>query len=120
MRKSVDVPGRIGSFFHSIRFRLVLWFSVILALVLIAFSAFIYINQSRDILGESEFRLERKMAALELTLTVSPTGIMVPQGVLQDTDVLVFTDPAGQVLASNGPLPAQETLSLAAHAKLGI
>ena len=111
-------PGRIGTILHSIRFRLVLWFSVILALVLIAFSAFIYINQSRDILGESEFRLERKMAALELTLTFSPSGILVPPGVLQDTDVLVFTDPTGQVLASNGPLPAQETLSLAEHAKL--
>jgi signal transduction histidine kinase len=94
----------------------VLWFSVILALVLIAFSSFIYINQGRDILGESEFRLERKMATLELTLTVTPTGILVPPGVLQDTDVLVFVSAAGQVLASNGPLPAEETLSLATHA----
>ncbi len=116
-QKRLKLSGRIGSFFHSIRFRLVLWFSVILSLVLIAFSAFIYINQSRDILGESEFRLERKMAALELTLTVSPTGIIVPRGVLQDTDVLVFTDATGQVLASNGPLPAKDTLSLAAQAK---
>jgi len=116
-QKRLKLSGRIGSFFHSIRFRLVLWFSVILALVLIAFSAFIYINQSRDILGESEFRLERKMAALELTLSVSSTGIIVPRGVLQDTDVLVFTDATGQVLASNGPLPAKDTLSLAAQAK---
>ena len=116
-QKRLRFTGWIGSFFHSIRFRLVLWFSVILALVLIAFSGFIYINQSRDILGESEFRLERKMAALELTLTVTSNGILVPPGVLQDTDVLVFTDPAGQVLASHGPLPAQETLGLAAHAR---
>ena len=49
--------GRLGSFLHSIRFRLVLWFSAILALVLFVFSAFIYLNQSRDILGDSEFRL---------------------------------------------------------------
>jgi signal transduction histidine kinase len=114
------LPGfgkRLASLFHSIRFRLVLWFTVILALVLLAFSAFIYINQGRDILGESEFRLERKMAALEVTLTLTSGGILVPQGVLQDTDVLVFLDPNGQVLASHGPLPAQDTLSLAAHAR---
>jgi heavy metal sensor kinase len=111
------LPGKIGTVLHSIRFRLVLWFSVILALVLAAFSAFIYINQSRDILGESEFRLERKMAALELTLTITSNGIVVPQGILQDTDVLVFTNSSGQVLASQGALPAQETLSLAAQAQ---
>jgi hypothetical protein len=113
----LTLPGRIDSILHSIRFRLVLWFSAILALVLFAFSAFIYINQGRDILGESEFRLERKMATLELTLTVTPSGILVPPGVLQDTDVLVFTDPNGQVLASHGPLVAQETLLLAMHAR---
>ena len=108
---------RFGSIIHSIRFRLVMWFTAILALVLIAFSGFIYINQGRDILGESEFRLERKMAALDVTLTVTPGGILVPPGVLQDTDVLVFVDPNGQVLASHGPLVAQETISLAARAQ---
>ena len=109
--------SRIGSVLHSIRFRLVLWFSAILALVLVTFSAFIYINQSRDFRGEAEFGLERKMATLELTLTVTPSGIMVPSGVLQDTDVLVFLDASGQVLASHGPLPAQEAISLAARAR---
>lgn len=116
-QKRVTVPARVGSFLHSIRFRLVLWFTVILALVLFAFSAFIYINQGRDILGDSEFRLENKMTALAVTLTVTPSGILVPPGVLQDTDVLVFTDSKGQVLASHGPLPAQDNLDLAARAR---
>jgi heavy metal sensor kinase len=109
-------PTRFSSFLHSIRFRLVLWFSAILAVVLVVFSVFIYINQGRDILGESEFRLERKMAALGATLTISPSGILVPPGILQDTDVLVFIDPDGQVLASHGPLPASDTRRLAARA----
>ena len=116
LQKSPSFSKRIGSILHSIRFRLVLWFSVILAMVLIVFSGFIYANQSRDILGESEFSLERKMAALAVTLTISPDGIVVPQGVLQDTDILVFTDPNGQVLASHGSIPAQDSQSLAAHA----
>jgi heavy metal sensor kinase len=116
-KKRLALPGRFVSFFHSIRFRLVLWFSVILALVLFVFSAFIYINQGRDILGDSEFRLENKMAALAVTLTITPNGILVPPGVLQDTDVFVLADPNGQVLASHGPLPAQDELVLAARAR---
>ena len=115
-----NLPGfgkRLSLFFHSIRFRLVLWFAVILALVLFAFSAFVYINQARDFQGEAQFRLERKMATLEVTLTVTRSGILVPQGILQDTDVLVLIDPAGQVLASRGPIPAQDAVQLAARAQ---
>jgi two-component system OmpR family sensor kinase len=115
--KLPPLPNRIGLFLHSIRFRLVLWYTAILALVLIVFSAFIYINQSRDILGESEFRLERKMAALGGTLTVTPGGLLVPPGVLQDTDVFVFTDSNGQVLASHSPLPDPDTQKLATRAR---
>ena len=115
--KLPTAPKGLSSILHSIRFRLVLWFTAILAVVLFAFSAFIYINQSRDFRGESEFRLERKLAALGATLTVTSEGILVPPGVLQDTDVLLFTNPNGQVLASHGPLPTQDTLNLAAHAR---
>jgi hypothetical protein len=109
------LPKRIVSVLHSIRFRLVLWYTAILALVLFAFSAFIYIKQTRDILGESEFRLERKMAALGVTLTATSEGLLVPPGVLQDTDVFVFADANGRVLASHGPLTTHDTLTLASH-----
>ncbi len=117
MKDRQGILKRIASIFRSIRFRLVLWFTVILALVLCTFSAFVYISQSRDIRGEAEFRLERKMAALEVTLTVTSNGLLVPQGVLQDTDVLVFLGPTGRVLASYGPIPAQDAVRLAARAQ---
>jgi signal transduction histidine kinase len=94
-----------------------MWFSVILALVLIVFSAFIYVNQTRDIIGESVYRMERKMAALGENLTVTPNEILVPPGVLQDTDVLIFTGPDGQVLASHGSQPAQDTQALVGRAQ---
>jgi hypothetical protein len=41
MTKKLSPPN----FFHSLRFRLVLWFTAILALVMFAFSAFIYLSQ---------------------------------------------------------------------------
>jgi heavy metal sensor kinase len=108
---------RISSLLHSIRFRLVLWFSAILALVLFAFSAFIYINQRRAFIGESEYRLQRKLTALGAGLTATSEGILVPPGVLQDTDVLIFTNSNGQVLASHGPLPEQDNINLANRAR---
>ena len=115
--KRLTLRDRLDSFLHSIRFRLVLWFSAILALVLFVFSAFIYANQSRDILGDSEFRLENKMAALAVTLNVMPGSLLIPPGVLQDTDVFLLTDSQGQVLASHGPLPDQENLVLVTRAQ---
>ena len=118
--KTQKLPGigkRIVFLFHSIRFRLVLWFAAILAFVLAAFSVFVYINQARDIQGEAQFRLERKMAALEVTLTMTQNGILIPQGVLQDTDILVIVAPTGQVVASRGPIQAQDAGALAVRAQ---
>lgn len=115
-KKSTTFPRRISVFLHSIRFRLVLWFSAILAVVLAVFSGFIYANQSRDILGESEFSLERKMSALAVTLSISPDGIAIPQGILQNSDILIFTDTNGQVLASHGSILAQDSQNLATYA----
>src|SRR5512143_1509962 len=110
------IGRRISFFLHSIRFRLVLWFAVILAIVLAAFSGFVYYNQSRDIQGEAEYRLERKLAALETTLTLTPTGFILPDGILQDTDVLLLVAPNGSVVGSKGPIPAQDASVLAAEA----
>jgi len=101
---------------RSVRFRITLWFTFILALILAAFSAFVYYNQTRDIRGEAQFRLQSKMAAIELTMRITPNGLLVPQGILQDTDVLVFLGPDGKVIASYGPIPAEEAAQLATRA----
>ena len=116
IQKPAAIFRRISSILHSIRFRLVMWFSAILALVLVVFSGFIYANQRRDILGESEFSLERKMAALAVSLSITGEGITVPNGILQNSDILIFTDQSGQVLASHGSILAQDSQSLATYA----
>jgi heavy metal sensor kinase len=116
---STRLPGiskRLGYLFHSIRFRLVLWFAAILAIVLAAFSIFVYINQSRDIRSEAEYRLERKLAAFDETLTLTANGIYLPQGVLQDTDILILVSNNGQVIASRGPIPNDDADTLARQA----
>jgi signal transduction histidine kinase len=112
-----SITRRAGMFFHSIRFRLVAWFAVILTIVLFVFSIFVFFNQSRDIQADAQQRLERKIATLEVTLTFTSNGVVFPQGILQDTDVLVFLSPNGQVLASQGPIPAEAAVQLAARAQ---
>ncbi len=55
--------GRLLAFLQSIRFRLTLWFVLMLALVLAAFSTFIYLNQGRalrdDAIGHLQEQAER-------------------------------------------------------------
>ncbi len=101
------------TFIHSIRFRLVLWFTIILALVLFAFSAFIYYNQARDIRGEALYRLEHKLEAVETTLLGSQNNPVH----LQESDVFVLLGGDGDVLASQGIASEQEVLALARDAQ---
>jgi two-component system OmpR family sensor kinase len=118
--RSFKLPSfgkRITYFFHSVRFRLVLWFAAILAIVMATFSGFVYYNQSRDIQGEAQFRLAQKMAALRLVLSITPNGFVLPQGILQDTDILIYANSSGNVVTSQGPIPTQDASQLAARAQ---
>ena len=103
----------LTTFFHSIRFRLVLWFTVILALVLIVFSAFIYYSQARDIRGDAMYRLESKLEAVEATLLGSRNNPVH----LQESDVLVLLGADGDVLASQGISSQQEVQVLVKDAQ---
>jgi heavy metal sensor kinase len=112
-----NLGKRVMLLVQSIRFRITLWFTAILALVLLVFSIFVYYNQARDIGIDDLSRLEHKMTALEATILLSPNGIMVPDGVLQDTDVFVFLSSDGQVIASKGPLSAQQVIQMVINAQ---
>jgi len=56
--------NRVNLLLHSIRFRLALWFVVILGIVVVAFSAFIYIRQVMDMREAAIGRLEIKARRL--------------------------------------------------------
>ena len=112
-------PNKI-SFLHSIRFRLLLWFTAILALVLIIFSAFIYFNQSRDLeddaLGQLGRRLTRLQATLRVSLQEQNGKLTFPEGILEDTDVFALIGPNGQVLTSQGTFPSGDANQVAKQA----
>ena len=107
---------RVGDVIGSIRFRLTLWFVAILAVILLVFSTFIYIQQARALREASLARLENKFTQLQtlvqlpvreltraghLTLPSMPDNA---QPLLQDGDVMAITDTSGQVVQATGPL----------------
>jgi len=111
------------TFFHSIRFRLLMWFTAILALVLIIFSAFIYFNQTRDLEDDALGQLERQLTRLQGTVRVSlheQNGqLVLPENSLEDADALALIGSNGQVLASYGTFPTNNVAQIAKQALQG-
>jgi heavy metal sensor kinase len=110
----------LTTFFHSIRFRLLLWFTAILALVLFLFCAFIYYNQARDLTDDSLGRMESRLSRLQETLRISlhqQNGqIILPENTLQATDVFALINSNGQILASYGAFPKGDTIQVVTQA----
>lgn len=126
MKSPSGLKKNLTTFFHSIRFRLLLWFTAILTLVMILFSAFIYFNQARDLEDDSLGQLQRRITPLQETLRISirqQNGqIVLPNAVLQNNEFLALVGPSGQILASQGSYPTQNIAQKASQAmenKLG-
>jgi signal transduction histidine kinase len=116
--------GRLKALLRSIRFRLTLWFAAILALVMLVFSTFVYIQQSRSLQAATIARLQGKFSELQagfalpaqesfeghLTLPAVPAGA---QPLLQQGDVIAVTDVSGTVVQSLGPLSASQINQIA-------
>lgn len=103
-------------FFHSIRFRLLLWFTSILVIVLIIFSAFIYYNKVSDLEDDSIGLLERRLVRLQESLRISlreENGQLVfPEELLDKTDVFALVGPDGTILTNYGTFPEDNTVQL--------
>jgi len=107
---------RSGTLIRSIRFRLVLWFTVILAVILCAFSGFLFYTQSRNLQEEAVRELDRRATSLleyvQSALSQGTGQITLPRGLLRDTDVFLLIGPDGQVLASQGSIPALQVVQV--------
>ena len=117
---------RLVQFFQSIRFKLVLWFVLILGVVLVLFSGFVYWRQTQDTrsiaMGRLNFTLERILGPAyeresinEQPLQFSPTITSSPSDQsnnLQETDVIAIQAVSGEILQSTGILAAEQIQQL--------
>jgi len=107
---------RLGVLLHSIRFRLVLWFTAILAIILCAFSAFLFYTQSHNIQEEAIREIDRRLTGVaqnvQIALVQGSRQISISSGLLRDSDVFILLSPEGQVLVSQGPVPAQVAIQV--------
>lgn len=100
---------------QSIRFRLALWFVLILGAVMILFSIFVYTRQVRDLRSAAVTRLVYQSEKLANTLRITNrdffnrTPLRIPsdpqsgESFLRAGDVLAFVAANGEVLQSWGP-----------------
>ncbi len=115
-----------GLFMHSIRFRLVLWFVLILGVVMSVFSGFVYWRQVQDVrsiaVGRLNFTLDHLLGpasdgdhALEHLEAGSPITAGTTFGAnanLLNTDVVAFQSADGSIVQSSGALSTQQIQAL--------
>jgi signal transduction histidine kinase len=104
-------PRGLATFVHSIRFRLTLWFVLILAIVLATFSGLIYVTQSRSLRSDVARRLREQSIQAQAALAESeiehenqgPAPINPLTGDrLSTQEVLILTDAQGSISGAWG------------------
>ncbi len=125
MRKfSTIIPEHLRTLLTSIRLRLTLWFVVILGLVLLVFSVFVYTIQGRDLRQQTLDRLENKINQIQSLngfshLEPFENQITIPNispetgPLLQQEEVLAVVDTKGQVVQKYGPVTNNDVNRLA-------
>jgi heavy metal sensor kinase len=109
-----NIGNGLTIFFHSIRFRLTLWFVLILALVLAGFSVFIYFAQARDLqvdeVGHMQDKFAHVMAFFRTpdwqSSNLSPSLVPGSNTPLQAGDMLILADINGQTMQNWGVSPS--------------
>jgi signal transduction histidine kinase len=107
--------NRFSNVFRSIRFRLSLWFVIVLALIMAGFSGFVYYSQAQSTYNRAEDRLNLRMRELDLLIRRSPlheegdldrvpVAAITSDKPLQSNEVLVASGVSGGSLTSWGPI----------------
>ena len=122
-------PGGLSNFLHSIRFRLSLWFVLVLAFILLIFSTFVYYRQTQAVYDQTTARLNIRMRDLELVFRQANSNDHDERGwlrapgtapgspfVLQSNEVLVLSDQNGKPADVFGPVSSAQATQLAALA----
>ncbi|TLN06269.1 hypothetical protein FDZ74_13130, partial [bacterium] len=103
-----------ASFFHSIRFRLTLWFLAVLGLILLIFCLFVYSIQARQLTQLAQTQLESRAKELQLYIQMTQHGeedreghalpILSDQGLLNlgEHNFLALVSADGVLLGSAG------------------
>lgn len=116
---------RLTHFLHSVRFRMALWFALVLAVVMLVFSAFVYYRTWQDLRNETAARLTLRLSDYRSMVMHNYRenrgwGWWRAQGasatfVLEDAEVLILSDIDGTVTASWGNLSPGVTEQVSAH-----
>lgn len=114
---------RLTNFLHSVRFRMALWFALVLAVVMLVFSAFVYYRTWQDLRNETAARLTLRLSDYRTVVMHNyreNRGWWRMQGasatfVLEDEEALILSEMDGTVAASWGSLSPSVAKQVSAH-----
>lgn len=118
-----DWPAKAGATLHSIRFRMALWFALVLAVILLFFSTFVYARTAQDIRNHTAARLVLRLSDMNDRLKKTSGFAYDPDWwqtgtwdtnpfTLQDNEVIILSDPKAKFAETWGSLSAQETAGI--------
>jgi signal transduction histidine kinase len=119
------IPGGISTLIRSVRFRLTVWAVILIGVVLLAFSIFIYTTQARDLRDASLAQLDARMHQMESFYRLALVNYFIngklqfpetlPEGgmILQDYEILALVDPQGQIIQKLGSITDSDVIDLA-------
>jgi two-component system OmpR family sensor kinase len=122
--QKISARRRLDLFLHSIRFRLAVWFVLILGIVLVFFSAFVYLRQAQEIRSIAVDRLNTRLQILLGTAgggdhedRQTPIMLLISGGGtanawLQEGEALAVLSSQGNLVQSWGALPSEDLQGL--------